>query len=266
MNKDSDTETNINQFRQKNFYKKYESWVDSFLFPQFYNEAVFSEEGEMISEPSFDDDCFEQVKKNSLCNAFRSFYTQKSDDYIPLVSDVLKVNVSTSGDKISEPVLLATLFCILLVELETAKGWKYPILCSWENELSKAFYELGMLHEWLQFYAVMSSFMGRLSLPKALDTPEVHDAWLRLQKAGFIDDKYQFIRKVNTSATKYAIAIEIKNRTKCTWQDLERHFKVTNFRAFADEYTSAEKRISDKKPKNDEDKSLTAIETCFKTE
>lgn len=254
----------LEQFKRMPFYKVYDQWVDRIMANEYYYEARFSDEGELLSEDYFDEEAFKIAKDGSLVYAIECYYAQKADTEEEISASSIDTMIQIHRERhFYEPVVLGTLFCIMLMELEKCKKWSFSYLCSWEERIGDSFHELGMNHDWLQFYALMSKFIWRLSLPEKLSTPYAMKCWTNLQKEGFIDDTFQFTTKAKNYKYQRAIAHGFNIYAKCEYKYLEAHFRKATLRDNR-QNVNADIRISKHEGRPGEAENLQVIENCFK--
>ena len=54
------------EFQNSNFFEKYDVWINSMIADDYYSPEFYDDDGNLISEPSFDEDSFEKSKEEIL--------------------------------------------------------------------------------------------------------------------------------------------------------------------------------------------------------
>ena len=55
-----------NEFQNSNLFEKYDGWINSMIADSYYSPELYDDDGNLISEASFDEDSFEKAKDEIL--------------------------------------------------------------------------------------------------------------------------------------------------------------------------------------------------------
>ena len=61
------------EFQNSNLYEKYDRWISSMIVDDYYRSELYDDDGNLISEASFDEESFEKAKDEILNISIRVY-------------------------------------------------------------------------------------------------------------------------------------------------------------------------------------------------
>ena len=232
---------NKTEFQNSNLFEKYDVWIDSMLANDYYRAELYDDDGNLISEASFDDDSFINAKDEILDIsigiyekiAYGGIFTNHQVD---LSSGTVVDHASIFSDMLqrhdySDAVLLGTIYYLLVYDYPNYK----PILGNQKlfmkiyNELfTKVSVYSNCIKEWLNLYSSLKDITSVLVLPPCMREEKVLKCLNKLKKYHFLDDSYQFTSRARKGAWWQLIARELFKYCKSV--ELQKHFGKSNMR------------------------------------
>lgn len=252
-------------FSKMVFYQAFENWLYSELSESFYSPESYSIDGELISEEEFDEEgCSRAVE--ATIKAAVLIYDQLDQNPVKLreksTDELLQMAGINNDEDIYYVGLYCGLFLCVVADYPNFKGFKGII---WRAflEIIDGRFDRQDVHIWLQFYAQFSRYKAISSLPELLRDDKIMPYWRKLRQKNLVDDEYQIIYRKGLKNYHVAlIANELKCKTFCTWEVLEKHFQTRKKKPFANLRTEYEYFLC--KKQNQKDNIQKMIEECFK--
>ena len=231
---------NKTEFQNSNLFEKYEGWINSMIANDYYSPELYDDDGDLISEASFDEDSFEKAKDEIL------------DISISIYEEIARGRIFTnhpvdlSGNKVDhasifadllhqydywDAVLLGTVYHLFVYDYPNYK----PILNKWfvmriYNELfTRVSVYINCIKEWLDLYSALSNITSVLALPPCLREERVLRCLQKLKEHGFLDGNYKLTLLARRGAWHHLIAQGL-NIKGCSYSELEKHFNIKNMR------------------------------------
>jgi len=260
-------------FQNSNLFEKYDGWIDSMIANDYYCPELYDEDGNIISEASFDDDSFMNAKDEILDIsisiyvkiAYGDIFTNnpvdlsgKRVDHASIFSDMLQRH------DYSDAVLLGTVYYLFVYDYPNYKpifGNKRLFMRFYNELFTKVSVYSNCIKEWLDLYSSLRDITSVLALPPCMREEKVLKCLNRLKEYGFLDDSYQFTSRARKGAWWQQIALGLF-RKGCKWGELEKHFGKSNMRDHR-ELESFENRMSKKEAEDRDVKIYNTIENCF---
>lgn len=260
------------EFKNSTLFEKYDSWVGSMIEDGYYSPENYDEDGNLISEASFDEDSFERAKEEILDISIsiyeeiahsRIFTNHPVDlsgnkvDHASIFSNLLQHN------DYCEAVLLGTVYFLLVYDYPNYK----PILNKWfvmrsYNELfTRVSVYINSIKEWLDLYSSLINITSVLALPPCLREERVMKCLKKLKEHEFINENYKLTPLARRGAWYQLIAQELYSKG-CKRVELEKHFGVRNMRESRD-LERFENRLSKNEVKESDVKKYNTIKNCF---
>jgi len=252
-----------NDFKKMDFYHAFEDWLYSELSADFYYPERYSDDGDLIEEPSFDEEGCDRTVEETI-KAAVLVYNQLDQDPNKLRNKRDNELLQMAGLNDDRNIYYNGLYCgLFLCALADFPNYR----CSLKGVVWRAFVgEIDSLfiqqdkYIWLQFYAQFSRYHHFSLLPDKLKDDKVMGYWRRLQQKGIVNNEYQIIYKKGLKNYHVAIiANEFRWKTNSTWEDFEKHFRTRSGKPFAN--LRAEYDVSLRK---DKDAIWEDIEECFR--
>lgn len=260
------------EFQNSNLFEKYEGWINSMIANDYYCSELYDDDGNLISEASFDDDSFEKAK-DEILDISISIYEEIAHGRI-----FTNHPVGLSGNKVDhasiftdllhqydywDAVLLGTVYHLFVYDYPNYK----PILNKWfvmrvYNELfTRVSVYINCIKEWLDLYSSLSNITSVLALPSYLREERVLRCLQKLKEHGFLDGNYKLTLLARRGAWYQLIAQELY-RKGCKRVELEKHFGVKNMRESRD-LERFKNRLSKNEVEESDIKKYNTIKNCF---
>ena len=264
---------NKTEFQNSNIFEKYDGWISSMIANDYYSPEFYDDDGNLISEASFDEDSFEKAK-DEILDISISIYEEIGHGRIftnhPVsLSDNKVDHASILTDLLQQydywdAVLLGTVYYLLVNDYPNYQ----PILMNKTssmriyNELfTRVSVYIGCIKEWLDLYSSLRSITSVLALPPCLREENVLKCLNKLKKHGYLDDNYKLTPLARKGAWYQLIAQELYCKG-CKRVELEKHFEIGNMREKRDL-----DRFENRKSKNEANErdveTYHSIKKCF---
>lgn len=233
-----------NHFKSSNLFKKYDSWISSLIATDYYSPATFDDEGNLLSEDSFNDDGYQHERERILevshyiyreiahCHVFHSYpagsIAYGEDDPVSVVLTLLDEQKDCS-----HVALLGTIYFLLVYDYPNYSailGNRRIKMRAYNELFTQLFTKISCIQDWLDLYASLRDSISVLDLPPSMQTPKALEYLRNLQKDGILDDNYNLIPPANRDAFRKLIAEKLSMKAGCPYHELEEHFKVKNLR------------------------------------
>lgn len=261
------------EFKESNLFEKYDRWISGMIAGDYYTPECFDEEGNLISEPSFDERSFEKAEEEILDISIDiyeeiaygriSTYHPEAADYASIVADLLHHH------KYCDAALLGTVYYLFVYDYPNYKpimGNKMLIMRSYNELFTRVSVYTNCIKEWLDLYSSLRNITSVLALPPYLREERVLKYLNRLRDKGVLDDNYQlsyqFTCNRRKGAWSYLIANHLCYKGVCKKTELER-FWGGNLRDNR-QWESFDNEKSRGEAKESEMKLFNSIENCFK--
>ena len=261
------------EFHNSKLFEKYDGWIGSMIANDYYSPELYDEDGNQISEASFDEDSFEKAKDEVLDISIRIYeeiahgriftnhpvdYRGNKVDHASIFSDLLH------HYDYWDAVLLGTVYYLFVYDYPNYKsilGNKNLFMRIYNELFTRVSVYINCINAWLDLYSSLKNITSVLALPPCLREERVLKCLNKLKDCGFLDDNYQLTLLTKRGAWYQLIAQELYLKG-CKRVDLEKHFKVKNMRESRDL-----ERFEIKKSKNEaserEVEIYNTIKNCF---
>ncbi len=239
----------------------------------YYIPELYDEDGNLISEASFDEDSFENAKNEILDTSFRI--------YEEIAHGRIFTNhpVDLSGNKVDhasiftdllhhydywEAVLLGTVYYLFVYDYPNYKSIlrNKKLFMRVYNELfTRVSVYTNCIKEWLDLYSSLRNITSVLPLPLCLQEERILKCLNKLKEYGFIDESYKLTVRGKKGAWCQLIAQELFYKG-CKRVELEKHFEVSNMRDKRD-LERFENRLSKNEAPEREVEIYKTIKKCF---
>jgi hypothetical protein len=229
-------------FKNSNLFEKYDRWIDSMIANDYYHSEIYDDDGNLISEASFDDDSFEKAK-DEILDISISIYEEIAHGRI-----FTNHPVDLSGNKIDhasifsdllhhydywDAVLLSAVYYLFIYDYPN-----YPPICGNRRLFMRIYNELftrvsvyiNCIKEWLDLYSSLRNITSVLALPPCLRDERVLKCLQKLKEHGFLDDNYKLTLLVARRGAWHHLIAQKLNYKGCSYSELEKHFNIANMR------------------------------------
>ena len=260
-------------FQNSNLFEKYNGWIDSMIANDYYSPELYDDDGNLISEASFDEESFDKAK-DEILDISISIYGKIAHGRI-----FTNHPVDLSGNKVDhasiftdllhqydywDAVLLGTVYYLFVYDYPNYK----PILRNKilfmriYNELfTRVYVYINCIKEWLDLYSSLRNITSVLALPPCLREKRVLKCLNKLKENEFLDDNYKLTLLAQRGARYQLIAQELY-RKGCQIGELEKHFEKKNLRDRRD-LERFEIRLSKNEVPEREEDIYNTIKKCF---
>ena len=260
------------EFQNSNLFEKYEGWINSMIANDYYCSELYDDDGNLISEASFDEDSFEKAK-DEILDISISIYEEiahgriftnhpvdlsgNKDDHASIFTDLLHQY------DYWDAVLLGTVYHLFVYDYPNYK----PILNKWfvmrvYNELfTRVSVYINCIKEWLDLYSSLKNITSVLALPPYLREERVLKCLDKLKEHGYLDGNYKLTLLARRGVWYQLIAQELY-RKGCKRVELEKHFGVKNMRESRD-LERFKNRLSKNEVEESDIKKYNTIKNCF---
>ena len=260
------------EFQNSNLFEKYDGWIGSMIADDYYSPELYDDDGNLISEASFDEDSFEKAKDEILDISF-NIYEEIAHGRI-----FANHPVDLSGNKVDhasiitdllhhydywDVVLLGTVYYLFVYDYPNYESIlnKWFIMRTYNELFTRVSVYINCIKEWLDLYSSLKNITSVLALPPNMQEGRVLKCLQKLKEHGFIDDSYKLTIRGKKGAWYQLIAQELY-RKGCKRTELEKHFEVSNMREKRDL-----ERFEIKKSKNEAEErdveTYYSIKNCF---
>jgi hypothetical protein len=229
------------EFQNSNLYEKYDRWISSMIVDDYYRSELYDDDGNLISEASFDEESFEKTKDEILNISIRV--------YEEIAQGRIFTNhpVDLSGNKVDhasiftnllhhydywDAVLLGTVYYLFVYDYPNYKsilGNKRFFMRIYNELFTRVSVYINCIKEWLDLYSSLINITSVLALPPCLREERVLKCLSKLKEHGFLDDNYKLTLLARREAWHHLIAQRL-NSKGCSYSELEKHFNIANMR------------------------------------
>ncbi len=262
-----------NEFQNSNLFEKYDGWINSMIADDYYSPNLYDDDGNLISEESFDEDSFDKAKDEILDIsisiyeeiAYGRIFTNHPVDLIGNKVDHASIftNLLHHYDY-WDAVLLGSVYYLFVYDYpnyHTICGNKTLKMTIYNELFTRVSVYINCIKDWLDLYSSLRNITSVLALPPNMREEKVLNSLNKLKEYGFIDEKYKLTVLGKKGAWCQLIAQGLYNKG-CKRVELEKHFKVSNMRDRRDL-----DRFLDRKSKNEAEESdvekYNTIKKCF---
>lgn len=229
------------EFKKSNLFEKYEDWIGCMIADDYYSPELYDDDGNLISEASFDEDSFEKAI-DEILDISISIYEEIAHGRI-----FTDHPVDLSGNKVDhasiftdllhqydywDAVLLSAVYYLFIYDYPN-----YPPICGNKRVFMRSYNELftrvsvyiNCIKEWLDLYSSFRNITSVLALPPCLREESVLTCLQKLKEHGFLDDNYKLTLLARRGAWHHLIAKGLHYKG-CSYSELEKHFNLTNMR------------------------------------
>lgn len=263
------------EFQNSNLFEKYDRWIGSMIADSYYSSELYDNDGNLISEATFDEDSFEKAN-DEILDISISIYEEIAHGRI-----FTNHPVDLSGHKVDhasiitdllqqydywDAVLLSAVYYLFIYDYPN-----YPPICGNRRLFMRIYNDLftrvsvyiNCIKEWLDLYASLINITSILALPTCLQEERVMKCLNKLKEHDFLDDNYKLTLLARRGAWYQLIAQELYCKG-CKRVELENHFGVKNMRESRD-LERFENRLKKKEAKEwDRDVVIyNTIKKCF---
>lgn len=234
------------EFQNSNLFEKYDVWIDSMIANDYYSPEFYDDDGNLISEASFDDDSFMNAREEILDISI-SIYEEiaygdifknhpvdlssgKIVDHASIISDMLQQH------DYSDAALLGTIYFLFVYDYpnyEKILGNKKLFMRIYNELFTKVSVYINCINEWLNLYSSLRDITSVLALPPCMREKDVLSCLKKLRKYGLLDDSYHVTARAKKGAMLQLIGLKLHIKG-CKWHILEQHFNVRNLRVQSD--------------------------------
>lgn len=261
------------EFQNSNLFEKYDGWVSSMIANNYYSPEFYDDDGNLISEASFDEDSFE-VAKDEILDISIIIYEEIAHGRI-----FMNHPVDLSGNKVDhasifsdllqhydywDAVLLGTVYFLFVYDYPNYKfilGNKTLFMKIYNELFTRVSVYINCIKEWLDLYSSLRNITSVLALPPNMQKERVLKCLQKLKEHGFIDENYKLTILGKKGAWYQLIAQELYCKG-CKRVELEKHFGISNMREKRDL-----ERFKIKLSKNEANESdvetYNTIKNCF---
>ena len=228
------------EFQNSNLFEKYEDWIGCMIADDYYSPELY-DDGNLISEASFDDDSFEKAKDDILDISI-SIYEEIAHGRI-----FTNHPVDLNGNRVDhasifffffhqydylDAVLLGTVYYLFVYDYPN-----YPPICGNKTLVMRNYNELftrvsvyiNCINEWLDLYSSLRNITSVLALPPCMREERVLKYLSKLKEHGYLDDNYKLTPISIRESWRHLIAQRL-NSKGCSYSELEEHFNIANMR------------------------------------
>ena len=260
------------EFQNSNLFEKYEDWIGCMIADDYYSPELY-DDGNLISEASFDDDSFEKAKDDILDISIsiyeeiahgRIFTNHPVDlngnrvDHASIFSDLLHQY------DYWDAVLLGTVYYLFVYDYPNYKsimGNKRLVMRRYNELFTRVSVYINCIKEWLDLYSSLRNITSVLDLPPCLREESVLKCLNRLKENGYLDDNYKLTHLARRGAWHHLIAKRL-NYKGCSYPVLEKHFEKRNLRDRRD-LDRFENKLSQKEVEESDEEIYNTINNCF---
>lgn len=261
------------EFQNSNLFEKFDGWIGCMIADVYYSPKLYDDDGNLISEASFDEDSFEKAK-DEILDISISIYEEIAHGRI-----FTNHPVDLSGNKVDhtsiftdllqqyeywDAVLLGTVYYLFVYDYPNYKpilGNKTLFMRIYNELFTRVSVYINCIKEWLDLYSSLRNITSVLALPPCLREDRVLKCLNKLKEYGFIDESYKFTIRGKKGAWYQLIAQELYRRG-CKRVELEKHFEVSNMREKRD-LERFEIRISKNEVEDSDIEIYNTIKKCF---
>lgn len=261
------------EFQNSNLYEKYDRWISSMIVDDYYRSELYDDDGNLISEASFDEESFEKTKDEILNISIRV--------YEEIAQGRIFTNhpVDLSGNKVDhasiftnllhhydywDAVLLGTVYYLFVYDYPNYKsilGNKRFFMRIYNELFTRVSVYINCIKEWLDLYSSLRNITSVLALPPCLREESVLKCLNKLKEHGYLDENYKLTLLAQRGALYQFIAQELY-RKGCKIRELEKHFEKSNLRDRRD-LDRFEIRLSENKVEKSDIEKYNTIKKCF---
>lgn len=261
------------EFQNSNLFEKYDGWINCMIANDYYRHELYDDDGNLISEASFDEESFDKAKDEILDISISIYeeiahgriFTNHSVDLSGNTVD----NASIFADLLQhynywDAVLLGTVYYLFVYDYPNYKfnfGNKRLVMRSYDELFTRVSVYINCIREWLDLYSSLRNITSVLALPLCLQEESVLKCLNKLKENGYLDDNYKLTRRGRKGAWCQLIAQELYYKG-CKKVELEKHFEVSNMREKRD-LERFENRLSENKAEERDVEIYNTIKNCF---
>jgi len=265
---------NKTEFQNSNLFEIYDVWINSMIANDYYSPELYDDDGNIISEASFDVDSLMNAREKILDisisiyeeiaygDIFKSHPVDLSSgkivDHASIISDMLQQH------DYSDAALLGTIYFLFVYDYpnyEKILGNKKLFMRIYNELFTKVSVYINCINEWLNLYSSLRDITSVLALPPCMREKDVLSCLKKLRKYGVLDDSYQVTARARKGAFRQLIAQELFIKG-CKRVELEKHFSESNMRERRD-LERFEIKMGKNEAENWEVNIYNTIKKCF---
>lgn len=265
---------NKTEFQNSNLFEIYDVWINNMIADDYYSPELYDDDGNIISEASFDEDSFMNAK-DEILDISISIYEEiaygdifknhpvdlssgKIIDHASIISDMLQQH------DYSDAALLGTIYFLFVYDYpnyEKFLGNKKLFMRIYNELFTKVSVYINCINEWLNLYSSLRDITSVLALPPCMREKDVLSCLNKLRKYGILDDSYQVTARARKGSFRQLIGQHLYIKG-CKWHILEEHFNESNLRVHSD-LDRFKNRMSKNEAQDWEVEIYKLIEECF---
>lgn len=261
------------EFQNSNLFEKYDGWINCLIAEDYYCPERYDDDGNLISEASFDEDSFEKAT-NEILDISINIYEEIA------YGRIFKNHpVDLSGNKVDhasiltdllqqydywDAALLGTVYYLFVYDYPNYQpicGNKTLFMRSYNELFTRVSVYIGCIKEWLDLYSSLKNITSVLALPPHLREKKVLKCLNKLKEHGLLDDNYKLTPLTKRESWRHLIANELYCMG-CSYTELQKHFNIKNLREKRSWESFKVRKINNEAKKGDI-KTYNTIKNCF---
>ena len=265
---------NKTDFQNSNLFEIYDVWINSMIANDYYSPELYDDDGNIISEASFDVDSLMNAREKILDISISIYEEIAYGDIfknhsVDLSSGKIVDHASIFSDMLqqhdySDAALLGTIYFLFVYDYpnyEKILGNKKLFMRIYNELFTKVSVYINCINEWLNLYSSLRDITSVLALPPCMREKDVLSCLKKLRKYGVLDDSYQVTARARKGAFRQLIAQELFIKG-CKRVELEKHFSESNMRERRD-LERFEIKMGKNEAENWEVNIYNTIKKCF---